>query len=195
MEVRYIVFSPDEARTAVISFLQRQGSVATASDVLALDFVGPNDAPCGLLRLRGRPGSEPTSLGPQYLMAALLLYCGDRRVPVRRRAEKRVELSINGLTLVLTSDRPHGAPIAAVAQVAYGEFTTRATNELATVKEELSRAQARARYAESLVAQAEERERRTEAARSRAASMLVSIANRPGLQGRLGRWLVRYSPP
>jgi hypothetical protein len=128
-------------------------------------------------------------------MAALLLYCGDRRVPILKRAEKRVELSVNGLTLVLTSDKPNGTTITAVAQIAYGEVATRATNELANVKAELSRAQARASYAEGLVTEAEERARCSETARSKAASVLVSIYNLPGLRGRLGRWLVRYNPP
>jgi hypothetical protein len=195
MEVRYIVFSPDEARAAVVTFAQRHGTVTTANDILGVDFAGPNDAPSVLLRLRGAPAAEPRSLSTQHLIAAFLLYCGDRRIPIPKRAEKRVELSVNGLTLVLTSDKPFGTPVAAASQVTYGEIATRATNELSTVKEELSRAQARVSYAEGLVAEAEERARRAEAARSRATSMLVSIANLPGLRGRLGRWLVRYSPP
>jgi hypothetical protein len=135
------------------------------------------------------------TLGAQYVIAALLLYCGDRRIPIPKRAEKRMEFSVNGLTMVLTTDKPFGSPVAAGAQVAYGEIATRATNELTTIKEELSRAQARAGYAEGLVADAEERARRAEAARARATMMLVSIANLPGLRGRLGRWLVRYCPP
>jgi hypothetical protein len=194
MEVRYVVFSPDEARSAIITFVQRQGTVSAASDVVAVDFVGPNDAPCAVVRLRGQSEPEPTTLNAQYLIAALLLYCGDRRIPVPKRAQKQVELSVNGLTLVLTSDKPSGTPVTAVAQVAYGEIATRATNELTGIKEELSRARARATYTEGLVADAEERVRRAEAARSKATSALVSIANLPGLRGRIGRWLVRYSP-
>jgi hypothetical protein len=193
MEVRYIVFSPDEVRSAIITFVQRQGTVAAANDVLAVEFVGPNDAPSALVRVRGQPAPEPTSLSAQYLIAALLLYCGDRRIPVPRRAEKRVELSVNGLTLVLTTDKPSGTPVTGLAQVAYGEIATRATNELTGIKEELSRAQARATHAEALVDGAEERVRRAEAARSKATATLVSIANLPGLRGRLGRWLVRYN--
>jgi hypothetical protein len=194
MEVRYIVFSTDEARTAVVTSAQRQGTVATANDILGVDFAGPNDAPSALLRLRGSPTAGPVSLNAQHLVAALLLYCGDRRIPIPKRAEKRVELSVHGLTMVLTSDKPFGTPIAAASQVTYGEIATRATNELSAAKEELSRALARASYAEDLVVEAEERARRAEAARSRATSTLVSIANLPGLRGRLGRWLVRYSP-
>jgi hypothetical protein len=195
MEVRYIVFSPDEARTAVIAFVQRQGSVATAGDILGVEYAGSMDAPSALVRLRGPAATEPISLSSQYLVAALLLYCGDRRIPVPKRAEKRVELSLNGLTLVLTSDKPFGTPLATFAQVAYGEVATRATNELTSLKDELSRALARADYAEGLIADAEERARRAESARARATSSLVSIVNLPGLRGRLGRWLVRYSPP
>ncbi len=195
MEVRYVVFSPDEARNAIITFVQRQGTVGAADDVLAVEFAGPNDAPSALVRLRGQPARDPINLGAHYLTAALLLYCGDRRIPIPRRAEKRVERSVNGLTLVLTTDKPSGTPVTAAAQVAYGEIATRATNELTGIKEELSRAQARASYAEGLIADAEERARRTEAARSKATSALVSIGNLPGLRGRLGRWLVRYSPP
>jgi hypothetical protein len=195
MEVRYIVFSPEEARAAMISLAQKQGVAAAASDVVAVDFVPPNDAPSALLRLRGAAAEEPTTLSAQSLVAGLLLYCGDRRIPIPKRAEKRVELSINGLTLVLTSDKPFGAPLAASSQIAYGEISTRATNELANLRQELSRAQARASYAEGLVAEADERAERAETARSKATSALVSIANLPGLRGRVGRWLVRYRPP
>ena len=194
MEVRYIVFTPEEARSAIIAFAQRQGTVTSANDILAVDFVGSNDTPSAVLRLRGPTSGEPPTLGDQYLIAALLLYCGGRRIPIPKRAQKKIELSVHGLTLVLTSDKPFGTPISAITQVAYGEIATRATNELTNIKEELSRAQARASYAEGLVADAEERARRAEAARSKATSMLVSIANLRGFRGSLGRWLVRYSP-
>jgi hypothetical protein len=195
MEVRYIIFSPEEVRAAVIALAQRQGIAATADDVVAVDIVPPNDAPSALLRLRSSAADEPIPLSAQSLLAGLILYCNDRRIPLLKRAEKRLELSINGLTLVLVSDKPHGAPVAASTQVAYGEVTTRATNELATLRQELSRAQARASHAEGLVAEADERARRAETARSKATLTLVSIANHRGLRGRLGRWLVRYSHP
>ena len=195
MEVRYIIFSPEEARAAMINFAQREGIAAAVDDVVAVDFVPPNDAPCALLRLRGSAVQEATPLSVQSVLTGLLLYCIDRRIPIPKRAEKRVELSINGLTLVLTSDKPFGAPVAASTQVAYGEITTRATNELASLKQELSRARARASHAEALVAEAKERAQRADTARSKATLALGSIAGLPGIRGRLGRWLVRYSPP
>ena len=39
MEVRYIIFAQDEVRSALIEFVKKQGQVATASDVVAVEVV------------------------------------------------------------------------------------------------------------------------------------------------------------
>src|SRR6185312_17351482 len=154
MEVRYIVFTADEMRNAVIGFIQKQGHVAATNDVAAVELVGPNEAPSAIVRLQPALAKKPINLGAQYLVAALLLYCMDRRIPIPKRAEKKVELSVNGLTLCMTTDSRSGSPQLAANQVSYGDMANRATRTIGTIQEELSRAIARADYAESLVKQA-----------------------------------------
>jgi hypothetical protein len=194
MEVRYIVFTPEETRSAITAFVQKQGQAATANDVVAMELVGPNEAPTAVLRLQPSLASEPVKLGAQYIVAALLLYCIDRRIPIPKQADKKVELSVNGLTLILTSDRSQGSPSLTSNQVTYGDLANRATHRIGTIQEELARTIARADYAESLVAQADERARKAEAARSRSTSQLVAVALVPGIRGWIGRRLVKFKP-
>jgi hypothetical protein len=195
MEVRYIIFTPEEARSAIISFVQKQGQVTASNDVAAVELVDPGEAPTAIVRLQAASAGKPIRLGGQYLTAALLLYCTDRRIPVPKQAAKKVELSVNGLTLAMTTDRTQGLPCVANHQVTYGEIANRATQRLGTVQEELARAIARADYAESLVAQAEERARKAQAARGRSSALLTAIALVPGLRGHVGRWLVGFTYP
>ena len=195
MEVRYIIFNSDEVRSAVISFVQKQGQVAAAGDVVTVEVVGPMEAPTALVRLQASPTAEPIRLSDQYLVAALLLYCIDRRIPIPKQAAKKVELTVNGLTLTLTSDRTQGAPSVASHQVTYGEIANRATQKIGTVLEELARALARIDYAEKQAAQAEERARKAEAARGRSSAILTAVAMVPGIRGHLGRWLVKFRSP
>jgi hypothetical protein len=195
MEVRYIVFTADEMRNAVIGFIQKQGHIAATSDVAAVELVGPNEAPSAIVKLQPALAKKPIKLGAQYLIAALLLYCMDRRIPIPKQAEKKVELSVNGLTLVTTTDASSGSPQVAAGQVSYGDMANRATRTIGTIQEELARAIARADYAESLVNQANERASKAEAARARSSSALIAVALMPGIRGHLGRWLVKLRLP
>jgi hypothetical protein len=195
MEVRYIVFTADETRNAVIGFVQKQGHLATPGDVAAVELVGPNEAPSAIVKLQPALAKKPINLGAQYLVAALLLYCMDRRIPLPKQAEKKVELSVNGLTLVVTTDASSGSPQLAANQVSYGDMANRATRTIGTIQEELARAIARADYAESLVNQANERASKAEAARARSSSALIAVALLPGMRGHLGRWLVKLRLP
>ncbi len=194
MEVRYIIFTPDEVRSAVSSFVQKRGLVAARTDVTAVEVTGSNDAPTALVRLVTSV-AKPIELGDQYLIAALLLYCIDRRIPIPKHAAKTLELSVNGLTLAMTTDRSLGSPCVTHQQVKYGEIANRATQLIGTVQEQLARALGRAEYAESQAAQAEERTRRAEAARGRSSALLMAIALVPGLRGHIGRWLVKFRYP
>ena len=131
----------------------------------------------------------------QQLTAALILQCSERRIPLPRAGEKKVELSVNGLTLISTMDRPLGVPSVSSSQVSYGELSNRAADTISRVQEQLARALARADYAETLVAEAEERAKRAEAARGKSSASLVAIAMMPGIRGQLGRWLVKFRFP
>jgi hypothetical protein len=195
MEVRYIIFNAEEVRSAVVSFVQKQGQIASAGDVMAVEVVGPNEAPTALVRLQASPTPDPVRLTDQYLVAALLLYCIDRRIPIPKQAAKRVELSVNGLTMTLTTDRSQGVPSVSNHQVSYGEIANRATQKIGTIQEELARALARADHAEKQAVQAERTAKKAEAARGRSAAALTAVALVPGLRGHLGRWLVKFQFP
>ena len=195
MEIRYIVFTADEMRNAVVGFVLKQGQLATPGDVAAVELVGPSETPSAIIKLQPSLAKKPINLGAQYLVAALLLYCMDRRIPLPKQAEKKVELSVNGLTLVVTTDASSGSPHLAANQVSYGDMANRATRTIGTIQEELARAIARADYAESLISQADEKAAKAEAARARSSAALIAAALVPGVRGRLGRWLVRLRLP
>ena len=192
MEIRYIVFSPDEARNAIVAFVMKQGLATTVNDVASIEFGGEQAEPFATVQLRQPPATRPIKLGMQHLSAALLLYCGDRRIPLPKRAHKSIELSIHGLTMVMTTEPEHGGPRVADDRVSYGAAAARATQEISTTRSELVRALARADYAEKQIAQAEESARRSEAARAKSAAALVKVAMAPGLRGSIGRWLVGF---
>jgi hypothetical protein len=195
MEVRYIVFTEDEERNAIVAFIIKQRLAATPNDVAEVELVSDNEDPSAMVQFRPPSATKPTRLNSQYLIAALLLYCLDRRIPITKRAQKKLELSIHGLTLVLTTDALQGSPRVADDNISYGVIANRATQEIGTVREELSRALARAEYAEGLIAQAEATARRVEAERCKSTAILIDIGRAPGLRGVLGRWLVGYRDP
>lgn len=194
-EVRYIVFTPDEVRSAILTYVQRQGIATTANDVVSVELIGPNEAPAAIVRLQPALTTKPVDIATQYLLAALLLYCVNRRIPIPRSAEKRVELSIDGLTLVMTTDHAQGAPVVASNQVSYGQMANRATHEISAARGELARTVARAIHAESQIARTETRAQKAEADVGRLGGLLTAIALRPGLRGSVGRWLIQFKAP
>ncbi len=195
MEVRYIVFTPEETRSAIIAFAQKQGHIATPNDVMAVDVAGSKEEPIATIWLQNSATAKSISVDAQGLCAALLLYCVSRPIPIPKRAEKKVELSVHGLTFVLTTDRTQGSPISASNFVTYGEIANRATLEINALREELARTIARADHAEGLIAQADERATRAEAARAKSSALLIKVALVPGIRGWLGRLLVRFQVP
>jgi hypothetical protein len=192
MEVRYIVFSPEEVRSAIVATFLKQGRIATPSDVTEVALADGPAGPSAVVQLRPGLATEPTIIGSDPLVGVMLFHCNVHRVPIPKRAQKRIEHSINGLTMVLTTDRTRGSPAVGANQVSYGDIANRATQEIGTLRGELARAVARAGYAEGLIAEANARTERLEAARAQSSKLLVAIALAPGLRGRVGRWLVRY---
>lgn len=196
MEVRYIVFTPEESRNAIVGFIVRQATAVSANDIALVTLAGDQDDPSATVQIRSPLLAEPLKLTSQNLIAAMLLYCSEHRIQVPKRAIKAAEQSLHGLTLVLTTDANHGElPVAATNHVRYGTLANRATREILAVREELARALLRADHAESLIAQADAATRRMDAARAKAATQLINIGRVRGLRGRVGRWLVRYKDP
>jgi hypothetical protein len=193
MEVRYIIFNSDEVRAAIVSFVLKQGQITTANDVISVEVVGTNETPTAVVQLQPSPATKPIKLADQYLVAALVLFCIDRRIPIPKKAAKKVALSVNGLTLEMTTDRSQGAPSVANTQISYGEIANRATERIGTVQEELARTLARAVHAEGLIAQADERARKAEQARAKSSGALTAVLLMPGVRGQIGRWLVKFN--
>jgi hypothetical protein len=192
MEVRYIVFSPEEVRSAIVATFLKQGRIAAASDVMDVALADAPAGPSAVVQLRPGIATEAAIIDSEPLVGVMLFHCNVHRVPIPRRAQKRLEHSINGLTLVLTTDQTRGSPTVGANQVLYGDIANRATQEIGTLRGELARAVARADYAEGLAAEADARTARIEAARAQSSKLLVAIALVPGLRGQIGRWLVHY---
>ena len=192
MEVRYIIFAPYEVRSAVIAFAQKRGHTAALDRATVVDVIGPSDEPTAVLRLRAASEKSEVRISGEDLVAALLLYCVNCRIPIHQKAAKKVELSVNGLTLVLTTDRSEGSPVVANDQISYGVLASKATERVGNLEDKLAQAVARADYFEGRVDQAERRARIAEEARGKASASLVAIELIPGMRGRLGRWLVKF---
>jgi hypothetical protein len=192
MEVRYIVFSTEEVRSAIVATFLKQGRIAAPADVMDVALADAQAGPSAVVQLRPGLATEPAIIGSEPLVGVVLFHCNVQRIPIPKRAQKRLELSINGLTMVLTTDLTRGSPTVGANQVSYGDIANRATQEIGTLRGELARAVARSDYAEGLIAEADARAARIEAARAQSSKLLVAIALVPGLRGRLGRWLVHY---
>jgi hypothetical protein len=195
MEVRYIVFTPEEVRSAIVATFLKQGRIVAPSDVMDVALADAPTGPSAVVQLRPGLAAEPAIIGSEALVGVMLFHCNVHRIPIPKRAQKRLEQSINGLTLVLTTDLTQGSPAVGSNQVSYGDIANRATQEIGALRGELARAVARADYAEGLIAEADARSARIEAARAQSSKLLVAIAVVPGLRGRLGRWLVHYRAP
>jgi hypothetical protein len=192
MEVRYIVFAPDEVRSAIIAFAQKRGHTPALDRIAAVELIGPSDDPTAILRLRVASEKNEVKISGEDLVAALLLYCVNCRIPIHQKAAKKVELSVNGLTLVLTTDQNPGSPVVANDQIRYGVLASKATERVGSLEDKLAQAVARADYFEGRVDQAERRARIAEEACGKAAASLVAIQLIPGIRGRFGRWLVKF---
>ena len=89
VEVRYIMFAPEETRQAVVSFALKEGYAGTPDDILAIHMTaGVHEAVSVNLEIRSPTKNKAIKLGSDRLIAALLLYCNGRKIPIPRRAQK-----------------------------------------------------------------------------------------------------------
>jgi hypothetical protein len=179
MEVRYIVFTVEETRKAIVSFVRRQYRNGQ-EDLKGIEIVGHDGSPSVAVHL---PGS-PITINTSDLVGLLLLYCREHHIPIPQRSQKNVQHSSGALTLVLTTDLVEGgAPVVVDGRVTYHDDTT--SEELRAVRQELTRTIARAEEAERKVAEANARAATTEKVRADAVSIPAS-----GLRGWMLRLLV-----
>ena len=193
VEVRYIMFAPEETRHAVVSFALREGYAGTPDDILAMDMTGgAYEAVSINLEIRGPTKNKAVKLGSERLIAALLLYCNGRKIPIPRRAQKMFESSSDGITMVLTTDMAQKQPVALGDHVTYNSIANYA-QEARDARRALALAIARSESAEAMVTQANTKTQEAESAAAALAEQLTAIRLEPGLRGWLGRWLM-YRP-
>jgi hypothetical protein len=179
MEVRYIVFTVEETRRAIISFVRTQYH-NIKENIKEFEIVGHDEFPSVVVHL---PGS-PIAISTSDLVGLLLLYCRDHHIPIPQRSQKKVQHSSSGLTLVLTTTDliEGGAPLVADGRITYRDDTM--AQELRAVRQELTRTIARAEEAERKVAEADARVAIAEKASAEAAAFAPAAS---GLRG----WALR----
>jgi hypothetical protein len=190
MEVRYIMFAPEEVRRAVTAFILKEGYVDTPDDILAANINSEvQDALSVNVKIRRSTTNRTINISSEHLIGAMLLYCRAHRIPVPSRARKKVERSSDGLTLVLTTDLDQKKPVVANGHVAYTGIANYA-QESSEARRELVRAIERAETAKAMIALANRRAQAAETAAAESAARLTMIVRAPGLRGWLGRWLL-----
>ena len=105
-EFRCIVFSDQEAISAVIERRQKQREQLPVGTILGLSHTGRNAASGGVgftLQTVDDYGKKtPGEITMAEMAAALVNYCLGRRIPMPASAKKGIEVMGNDITLVMT---------------------------------------------------------------------------------------------
>jgi hypothetical protein len=190
LEVRYIMFAPEEVRRAVTAFALKEGYADTPDDILTANINSEvQDAVSMNVQVRRATTNRTINISSEHLIGAMLLYCRAHRIPVPSRAQKKIERSSDGLTLVLTTDLHQKKPVVAHDHVAYTGIANYA-QESSEARRELVRAIERAETAKAMITLANRRAQAAETAAAESAARLTMIVRAPGLRGWLGRWLL-----
>jgi hypothetical protein len=187
IEVRYIIFTPEEARRAIVAFILKRGFAGNPDDILGIKINSDaQSAPSVEVQLRHHTTNKTISIASEHIAGALLLYCNDHRIPVPRRAQKIVEPSTDGLTLVLTTDLDQKNPTITGNHVTYTGIANYA-QENRQARQDLASAIEHANSAKAMAALANVRAQTAETSAADSAKRLTAITLEPGLRG----WLVR----
>jgi formate dehydrogenase assembly factor FdhD len=190
IEVRYIIFTPEETRQAVVAFAMKEGYAAAPEDILAVDVSSSvNETVSVNLEIRAPNKHKAIKIGADGVVGALLLYCRGRKIPIPRRAQKMFESSSDGITMVLTTDVAQKQPVVVGDHITYNSIANYA-QETHQARRELALAIARSETAEAMVNEARVKTQAAESAAAALAEQITAIRVEPGLRGRLGRWLM-----
>jgi hypothetical protein len=191
-EVRYIIFTLEETRHAIVAFVLKQGYAGSANEIVAMKLSGGvKEALSVNVELRHPIANKPVNIAPEHLVGALLLYCNENRIPVPRSAQKRVEPSVGGLTLVLTTDQTLKAPVIVDNHITYAGIANYA-QEANEAKQGMARAIERAESANLMTILATARAQVAETAAAESEARLKTITLAPGLRGWVARWLMHW---
>ncbi len=102
-EIRYIIFTDEEVDRAVADLLTR---VDRQFDPRHVRATAISHAPDGTLvcivSLHSDSPYQRLEVSAADLMSAILLYCRERNIPLPVRADKHLEITSRGFTLVAT---------------------------------------------------------------------------------------------
>ncbi|SRR5579885_3224526 len=109
-EIRYIVFSRDEATAAVEAYGRGTFPRFPSGPVLGIETIG-DEAPSARVLIRERPTEfAQVDIPAQELLACMIRACRDARVPLPSRAPKRLCLVNGSLALAITLDGRRSRP-------------------------------------------------------------------------------------
>jgi hypothetical protein len=102
--MRHIIFERDEVVAAVEAFLRRRSE---RGYLVALEIVS-RPAIRADIRLRSERNSEERKVQFDHakLAAALIAFCNEKRIPLARRAEKRLAMLGDNLALLVSLNLP-----------------------------------------------------------------------------------------
>jgi hypothetical protein len=103
-ETRRVLFSPDEIRVVVDEFIIKRFGVETGGEIgqIALRKI---DAGVTAGFTRGGGATKHMQLDAPELLAAVMLFCQKRRIPLPRKATKFLQVSDDKLALTITIAR------------------------------------------------------------------------------------------
>jgi uncharacterized coiled-coil protein SlyX len=202
IEVRYVIFSPEETRKAIAAFMIARGYCTKTSDIAAVTPVNEDGCPSVMVGFNN--SKDYTIIESTHLISAFLLFCKHNRTPVPRLAEKRIEISRSSFILVLTTDRSgvKSPPVLQDGKLSYG--TAAAIHEVNELKLKLARALESVTFWEKTMiemsARLSESERTnaelsgmltaTGRANARLSAKLRHVVDMPGVRGIFGRGLL-----
>jgi hypothetical protein len=127
-EIRHILFTDAEVAAAMVGWLRRGGRRLEVSWVTGVAVAAPDgEVAVDLIARRGdeTPIALPTLRGSE-LAAALITFCGQRRIPLPCRAPKRLAVFDGKLMLTVVRNAQSGEPQVADGAVVYDDPTVRA---------------------------------------------------------------------
>ena len=116
-EVRSILFTAEETRSAVAEFLRRRGGAAISGAVECVDIkVADGEVEAHAYARRDR-GDAPAMLDANELLAAVTMHCRGARIPLSSRSSKRLDVSSGCLVLTMSMNA-ESAPLRAAGNAA-----------------------------------------------------------------------------
>ncbi len=119
-ELRILKFSIDEVRLIISEFISARGNIIQSYEIEDVQFItlAPDKIEARLALKRAFSGKkEQLAIAPEGLIAAVLFYCVNHRIPMSTKANKRLCLQEGVLSLVmsLAIPRNEAKPAAVVA--------------------------------------------------------------------------------